>query len=174
MWFLGWKVTRGTARNRGGFWQVIEPKENRGERSTGLKDRTRPERVGRRGRIRTCDHRLRRPVLYPAELRAHSSCERIQAQSRQLLAGPGRCESARQGRIPRKATPRRPPSSRRRKVSATARRVKRATGRRRWLVCRARQALLPGREALVAPSRHRAARTTRLQSTLPALRRHDA
>ena len=25
---------------------------------------------GRRGRIRTCDHRLRRPVLYPTELRA--------------------------------------------------------------------------------------------------------
>ena len=27
------------------------------------------------GRIRTCDHRLRRPVLYPAELRDHTSRE---------------------------------------------------------------------------------------------------
>ena len=33
------------------------------------------ELFGDPGRIRTCDHRLRRPVLYPAELRDHTSRE---------------------------------------------------------------------------------------------------
>ena len=31
---------------------------------------------GAPGRIRTCDPRLRRPMLYPTELRAHSLCSR--------------------------------------------------------------------------------------------------
>ena len=39
---------------------------------------------GAPGRIRTCDRRLRRPMLYPAELRAHSS------SLTGILAGRGR------------------------------------------------------------------------------------
>ena len=35
-------------------------------------DRSLIREVGRPGRTRTCYHRLRRPVLYPDELRAHS------------------------------------------------------------------------------------------------------
>jgi putative transposase len=35
-------------------------------------DRNRPSRTGAPGRTRTCDPRLRRPVLYPTELRARA------------------------------------------------------------------------------------------------------
>ena len=46
------------------------PAQNRGP---GHKAPTLPYSYGAPSRIRTCDHRIRSPVLYPAELRAHDS-----------------------------------------------------------------------------------------------------
>jgi hypothetical protein len=40
------------------------------EPPAGIERRPADYEIGRRGRTRTCDPRLRRPVLYPAELRA--------------------------------------------------------------------------------------------------------
>ena len=64
-----------------------------------------PSIIGAPGRTRTCDHRLRRPVLYPAELRAHSS-------------------RARQGWTSPVLTPRRPQASRPRNLAVGAQAVK--------------------------------------------------
>jgi hypothetical protein len=46
-----------------------QPESQSGTLPTELRP---PSIVGAPGRTRTCDHRLRRPVLYPAELRAQS------------------------------------------------------------------------------------------------------
>lgn len=47
------------------------------------------ERGGDPDRIRTCDHRLRRPVLYPAELRDRKPARpgRLQQDGRQCVQG---------------------------------------------------------------------------------------
>jgi hypothetical protein len=48
-------------------------------------------RVGAPGRNRTCNHRLRRPVLYPVELRARGAHDSQTDRSEHAAAGSARC-----------------------------------------------------------------------------------
>ena len=47
---------------------------------TPFSDKAGPMKTGTPYRIRTCDPRLRRPMLYPAELRAHASSKETYAR----------------------------------------------------------------------------------------------
>ena len=57
----------------GNPWEAVtfQPAKNHPQ-PTDLKGK-----IGAPGRIRTCDRRFRRPVLYPAELRAHAGKNRM-------------------------------------------------------------------------------------------------
>jgi hypothetical protein len=48
-------------------------------------------RIGAPGRNRTCNHRLRRPVLYPVELRARGAHDSQTDRSEHAAAGSARC-----------------------------------------------------------------------------------
>ena len=81
---------------------------------------------GAPGRTRTCDHRLRRPVLYPAELRAHSSL----SWSGQRDLNP-RPSAPKADALPDCAMPRSQPSEAPLRVHRTGARIIRSPSRQR-------------------------------------------
>ena len=121
------QIARASAPGRGSSFRVISPPKQPNSSAHLIKSRlSYCPKIGRRGGNRTHNPRLRRPVLYPIELLAHSfycSCEVIAARGAGGATHPQRQPEGNGRRWPR-------PSERRRNGAPGMRSGRRGGSRR--------------------------------------------